>query len=283
MTVALVALTLCACVERGEFSAEEVLNRSSIANSGLLSARVMLDAQMTFVDEAGIFDGSFNAQGNIQEAGRQLDVAYTTQGSKISPVLPASWHASGRFVVLSENEAYIRADELTVTPESLIPGLTDRGLMTGEWFRLPFSGVSQATVTPDPRFLRMQSDAVRVTKDHGIVTLGQRRMYHYDVVIDPEKLAEYLAAIPGTAEGSAEDFLRQIEAYAATGQLWIDEETFLLTRAMWEIRIPGDETYALTILLELSDAGLPVTITAPADARSFPLLTPGDALIIQEF
>jgi hypothetical protein len=285
---ALSTLVLCACSEQGRLAPEDVLNRSSVANSGLLSARVSMNARLTSPDAQGaLLDGYLTVQGNMQEGGRQLDLNFATQGARSASLQPMSWKASGRLIALSDNETYIRADEFESDPAFPILALASGENITNTWFRLPSAGQTPTALTPDPRFLRLQSEAVRVTKDHGIDTVNGVRMYHYDVVLDPERFTAFLRSLPETDDAtSVEGMLAQLAGYDAAGELWIEEKSFLLTKATWTITKKNDEAFSLTLSMELTDVGLPVTITAPEDAKFFPqmpLFPSADALILQEF
>jgi hypothetical protein len=275
------ALLLGACARPISMAPEDVLNRSSVANSGLLSARLSFEAELTDANlQSEQTHVSLTAQGTMQQGGRQLDLAFATEGNTATGTQPMTWNATGRLTVVSENEVYVRVDALEANPALPLPAD-----LSGVWYRLPSTGQSPADITPDPRYLRLQSESVRVTKDHGIVSMGGKRLYHYDVVIDPQRLAAYLSTLP--EEVDAEGIAQTLSAYEATGEIWIEEDTFLLTKAVWNIRKKEDDTFSLQLAMNITDAGLPVTVTAPEDAQPLPqsslLLPSTDTVILQEF
>jgi len=286
LPIALCTLLLASCTTQGGLDAEEVLNRSSVSNSGLLSARILLTARISSVSATtGTLDASGILEGSMQQGGRQLDVAFHTDGVRTSMGQSLTWNGVGRLMVLSEQESYVFLESLETTPALPLLSLPEYKDAIGSWFRLPAVGDAPATVTPDPRFLRLQSDAVRVTKDRGIDTMDGKRMYHYDVAIDPVRLATFLRESSGEDEEGAQRMMAQLSRYDAAGELWIDETTFLLTKAVWNITEKGKDAPTMTLSMSLSDLGLQVTVIAPDNAQPFPQspLLPGGATILQEF
>ncbi len=274
---------LVSCARQGEFPAEEVLRRSSIANRGLVSAHLNLEANFT----NGELSGVLNAEGGIQQGGTQMDMSIFSSGQ--SPTL--QWSAQGQLIVVSQNEVYAKLINIQTTP--LHPMLASPSFpsMLNVWYRLPPTpGVTTSqSITPDPHFLRMQAEVVRVVKDKGVQSLNGRDTYRYDVEVDAKKLRDFMIQISQN-EGDAtnqEALLQQLSAYKASGTIWIDAETFLLTQADWAISSFNESDNSnLNIHMELSSFDQPINIGAPADAKPFPqvpLLPPAEAVIMQEF
>lgn len=274
---------LLSCARSGEFPPEEVLRRSSIANRGLASAQLNLEANFT----NGELYGVVNAEGGIQQGGTQMDITIFTSGQ--SPDL--QWSAEAQLIVMSQNEVYAKLLNVQTTP--LHPMLASPSFpsMLGTWYRLPSTPGASASpsITPDPHFLRMQSEVVRVVKDRGIQSLNGRPSYRYEVEVDALKLQTFLIDI-AAKEGETPDqeaLIKQLSEYIAAGTIWIDAETFLLTQADWVI-VAADENIHknLNIHMELSSFDTPVIINAPESAQPFPqvpLLPPAEAVIMQEF
>lgn len=283
LTVAVCTLALAACAKQTGLPAEEVLNRSSVANRGLLSAHIVVTARISSVDAAtGSLDASGIVEGNMQQGGNQLDVAFSTQGVRSTGQQSLTWKATGRVIVLSPQESYMSVENIETSPTLPMFALPEFQNFIGTWYKLPSTSAPSPTLTPDPRLLRLQSDAVRVIKDHGIQHIDGKNMYHYEVAIDPQRLSAYLQE----SGESSEDVLAQLSKYDATGELWIDENTFLLTKAVWNIKQKDVEGPVLTLSMSLSDPGLQVTVTAPADAKPLPqtpLFPAGNTTFLQEF
>lgn len=287
LSVAVCTLVLAACAKQTGLPAEEVLNRSSVANRGLLSAHIEVTARISSVDPVtGTLDASGIVEGNMQQGGNQLDLAFSTQGARTSTQQSLTWKATGHLIVLSPQESYMTVENLESTPTLPMFALPEFENFVGTWYRLPSTTAPSPTLTPDPRLLRLQSDAVRVTKDHGIETIDGKSMYHYDVSIDPERLRTYLQETTQD-NGSDQQMMEQLSKYDAAGEIWIDADTFLLTKAVWNITQKEKEGPFLTISMSLSDPGLQVTVTAPENAQPFPRApffpTTGGATILQEF
>lgn len=285
--VAASALLLGSCVAQNSVSPEEVLNKSSVANSGLVSAHIALDVQLSSADvSSGATDGSLNVQGNMQQGGKQLDLMFDSAGSTTSPAQSFTWKAAGRLIVLSDQESYLTVNSLDTAP--ILPVLSTPAFngFTNTWFRLPVVATPSATLTPDPRFLRLQSDAIRVTKDFGIDTSDETPMYHYAVAVDPQRLQTYLERISGSGSDAVKEMQSMLAGYEATGEIWIDKQTFLLTKAVWNVAKKDDPAFTLTFSMHLTDAGKPVVITAPSDTKPFPqasLMPIDDVTVLQEF
>lgn len=274
-TIALSALCLSSCIQPGDLPAEQVLLRSSVANRGLTSARFSVRTAAT--DERGL-NAEANVDGVMQQGGRQLSMNIGTTGQSAAGM---SWNASGKVVVLSENEIYLNIHELGTTP--LHPLLSSPGFagLQDKWLRLPGGNAAVPTepLTPDPAFLRMQSDIIRVVRDRGIVTLDGRSAYRYDVEIDPIKLSSFLSSQQSSGSVMALPDLSALQS--ATGEIWIDEETFLLTRANWHIStLYEGEPIDVSLSMQLSDIGTKTAILAPSPVEplpGIPLLPPPEA------
>ncbi len=277
----LCALALSSCVTPGDLPAEEVLMRSSVANRGLVSARFSIHTQWT--NDEGL-DGSIDAGGLMQQGGRQLRMNVTTSGKTTDGT---AWSGIGEMIVLSENEVYMNIQQANaVPPHPLLLSPAFSQLM-GKWLRLPSQGeiTPAETLTPDPRFLRMQSDIIRVVRDRGIVNLNGRDAYRYDVEVDPERLAAFLQEASGDAS-TAESLLRQLSGVTANGEIWIDAENFLLTRANWNVSLSHMQpSIDVAVQMQLTDIGVQAAIIAPSPVEplpEIPLLPPPEASIMLE-
>lgn len=271
ITVAVFALASCA--QGGTLSPEDVLRKSSVANSGLRSARVQVNASVsTKGNDANVIDGKLTITGNMQEGGQQLDVVFASDGTMGQAPQSITWKTSGRLITLSQSETYIQVHALEIEPA--IPFFNIDALKNSlqTWLKLPSPSTTSSAVTPDPHFLRLQSEVVRVTKNHGIVSMNGRNTYHYSVSIDRDRLAAYLinTSKPDALQTS-EQLLKQLEQYEATGEMWIDDATFLLSKVSWTIKDAEHPDSIASLTISIEDVGVPVTITAPASAQPFSL------------
>jgi hypothetical protein len=277
----LCAIALSSCVRPGDLPAEDVLMRSSVANRGLVSARFSVHTQIS--NDKGL-DGSLLTDGVMQQGGRQLRMNISTSGKTAEGM---NWNGIGEMIVLSENEVYMNIREASTEPPQPMLMFSTFTQTTGRWLQLPTQneGVATDTITPDPRLLRMQSDVIRVVRDRGLVNLDGRDAYRYDVEVDPVRLAAFLQET-NQGESIADTIIDQLNGIDADGEIWIDAENFLLTRANWTVVIPQNGSMTtLHIQMQLTDIGIQAPIIAPSPVEplpDFPLLPPPEASIMLE-
>lgn len=286
--IAFSTFALLSCTKAGGPTPEDVLSKTSLANSGLRSARLQIQAGVsTVAGTQNPINGSAQVMGNIQQGGQQLDLLYETNGNIDFQPEHYSWKSSGRLIVVSQNESYVLVKELETTLPVPLLGDSDAKNVLNTWFRLPPSGSSSTSLTPDPRFLRLQTEVVRVQKDHGIEKIDGKKAYHYTVSIDQNRLASFMLSATGTGSVQGKnDLMKQLGNYEATGELWIDAETFLLTKAAWTIKNTQQPDITITVSMTISDVGVPVVVTAPNESKPFPnsvLPTSRNATILQTF
>lgn len=272
-------LVLVRCAVPSSIAPEEVLRQSSLAHQTLQSAALDIDVDFTMYSElfGGNMNGTAEITGAMQEGGRQVDVhirakadGQTTEGES------SSWELSAQMIVAGESETYMKLTSFTSDPPSLIAVSPLFEQLQGNWWIFPSeaSPVPATPVTPDPEFLKMQSEAIRITDDNGIVSYAGRRAHHYDVTLDPEKLMTYLENV---ARDRGETFSRQeteaaLKGWDATGEIWIDAQTYYLLNAQWHVEGSEEEhPSTLTFSVNVSDHNSHITITPPANAQPFPI------------
>ncbi len=258
----LVLPLLSACARASTESPAAVLEKAVQAARSLRSAHV--EGEAVFhelpVLPLGVGDGVARFEGDLQDAGRQLRMRVDLTGSRVDGAERRSIDASADIIVLDGSETYLRLRSLSLgrTPSD-DPARQVEALLGGLWWSLtPARTEAEEEVTPDPRFLRMQAEAVRVVRDRGIVGYDGAEAFLYDVQTDPAKLSAVLGG-----PGAMPDALPQAE-----GTLWIDTQSYVLRRAQWNIRMPEGGTLELD--LAFSDFDATVTITPPEDALPFP-------------
>lgn len=274
-------LFLSSCAAPSSVAPEEVLRQSSLAHQTLQSAKLDIDVDFTLFSElfGGDVHGNAEIAGVMQEGGQQVDVnihvkadGQTTEGGE------SSWELSAQMIVAGESETYLKLNSFTSDPPSLIAVSPLFAQLQNQWWIFPSqaSPVPASPVRPDPQFLKMQSEAVRVTNDNGIVPYNGRKAHHYDVTLDHEKLMTYLENI---ARDSGKPFSHEeteatLKGWNATGEMWIDADTFYLLRAQWDITgTEGEHPSTVEFSVNVSDHNAHITITPPAEAQPFPIDT----------
>lgn len=224
-------------------------------------------------NESGSWIVRMQAQldGVLQNGGRSMQMATEIKGVLSSEAQTHALHALADAVTEQGTERYVRLRSLTIEPPH--PSIVQESIVTvqGQWWRLApgLSGGSALFMTPDPSLLRAQAEILRVTRDRGIQRIHGKDAYRYDVTVDPVRLLLYLQRV---AEQSGQAFDR-VEAaellalYDATGELWIDAETFLPHRISWQVSLRADalRVFALTVDLTRHNDADPVR--PPADAQ----------------
>lgn len=220
--------------------------------------------------------GTLKLKGTLQQGGKenqfnlQLDGTAEQKGSHYAFKADADLasEANGDF------SFFLRSAQMDPPHPLLKPEVLSR--LLGKWWKIP-SGQKDASpsVTPDPRLLRAQSEVVSVTRDRGLDTIDGADAYHYDVAIDPQK---FIAFLRETARQKGDSFdpeavARDLGAYTASGELWIDAKTFYVHRLSWHIqnaRSDAPATLTLSIRADLRDHDKAVPIVFPKGAQEFP-------------
>lgn len=222
-------------------------------------------------DEGGR-DVTIKAQldGRTQDAGKELALSVDMDMSSTVAGQMTTLGAKGDVVVLDEGETYLRVTSVEGNdPTFANPMLV--GLLN-QWWKLPVTG-SGAAGAMDPRLLRLQTEVLRVTDDHGIEEYGNKEAYHYDVGVDEGKFVaffEEIAAQRGDARQT--DALRELLASDdIRGEAWIDAATFQVLRLKWDIASKeGKPPMAFALDVSFSGHNAADPITPPADAQPFP-------------
>lgn len=248
--------------------AVEVLRRATRASETLQSARYSLIAEMSggVAPMAGRAD--VRMDGILQGGGRETQFALRVDAMVDTDGQESRMHAEGDVFLEwgGDTSVFLRSLEMPGSdPEA-------ESALLGSWWKIASAngGAPPAAVTADPRLLRAQSEVVRVTRERGTATLRGRTAYRYDVTLDPDKLATFLNAA-AEARGQVPDaaaLRAQLAAYDASGELWIDTETFHVHRVVWRIAPrSGADGIALRMTADVRDHDVAPAITPPADAK----------------
>jgi hypothetical protein len=183
---------------------------------------------------------------------------------------PAAFGMSGRLIAFNQKEMYVRLDTLRLKPERPDVPMEYVEPFLGTWWHVQGNAQSGVALsTPDPTFLKAQTQALTVTEDKGFEKVDGRYHYHYDVTLNREKFAELLHG----GEGGTD-----IDDLKATGEVWIDAETFFLTKAVWIVEdLPTDDgrlSAIFTVDLNNHNKADPVRVPTQSKELTPSLLAP---------
>lgn len=277
MSLACIGLLLASCTTRSSVPPADVLSRAARVTRDLQSARFTVNATFEVALPSDVSArGTLGADGRMQDAGRQLQFTFQTNGQTMGGDR-TTWHVQGDVMVAGEQEVYAFIRDVTVRPPHplLQPALL--GPFLGTWWRLPPGSSATTTgptgVTPDPRFLRMQAEVVDVVRDRGIETFHDRTAHHYDVTLNREKLVHFLEEVARERGQTAqpETWRKFVDQVEAAGELWIDAEEYFIRGVQWTLTMPGQANpFTLTLRVELRDFHQADPIVPPTDAQNFP-------------
>lgn len=272
--------TLAACSRGGVEDPATVLERAAVNAQGLESAA--FDVTFDYSVPEG-FSARGTAEGVLAEGGRQLSFSVNASVTVPSEGLDKTVSVDGDVVVAGENEAYMRIRRA----DGSVPFLPGIGLVPPEmldtWFSLGSGTASgSSSMTPDPSFVAMQVQVIRVTEDRSYEEVDGEDCYAYDVTIDRDKALAYLER---TSQDRGQAFDRQateefLSLYDAKGTMWIDAETSVIRRISWTFDPAPDAVDAAggSFTLHLEHHNDPVEISPPAGAVPFESFTPAASL-----
>lgn len=263
-------------------AAEETMRLAAEKSRVLQSARLTGDGRFRLEGGAIPASGTVELNGVLQDAGDSVQMSVSAD-VLVSPGEDKSQtfrlQGAGDLIVAGQKELYFKIQSLSTHPEGSLfqPELV--ALLAGQWWEIPasVSGQEEDAVpggaTPSPSVLRAQAEVVRVVQDLGSTTLDGASAYHYSVAIDPDKLRSYLEAV-ATARNETLDrasLAQSIAGLAATGEMWIDAQTFFLKKVTWEIQEFNTDQGMLSgsFTLQLSDFDSAPSVAPPADAKPF--------------
>jgi hypothetical protein len=281
-------LMLASCAQKGTLSPDQVLSSASHAAQELKSVRFSAHGTLKGASPVGSdADVAFTAQGWTQQERKQLQTGFTAEGT--SGGKPLSVAAD--VIVAGEDDTYVNVRTITSSDPTSALRSPFFNLITNQWWRLPAADKkSAASVTPDPRLLQLQTQAVHVTKNHGMVEVDGKLSYHYDLAIDQEKLLDYLRQVAQERKETFDeaDWRKTFESLKMDGSAWIDADSFELNRMQWNIH-SSDAQKPLDLVFDVSfsDHNAAPVIAPPTGAKDLPslpdllpssVLTPPEAL-----
>ncbi len=290
-----VILAACLPVKNGDarLLPEEVLRRAADATQTLESAQYVMEGNFDVANGARMAEGTVRIDGSLNDAGEQLhfqmDVAANIRDESEEYSVQANLEVS----LLSRDEVYMNVHSLSSQPPNAIFRSEVLRNLIDRWWLLPRGDTppEATSVTPDPRLLRIQSQVVTVTKDRGMKTVDGRETYHYDVALDTEKLVAYLSE-QSAQRGDAFDAAKvkeDLNSVTASGELWIDAETFYMQKIFWNVQqipIEGYGTASLSMTITFRNHNAAPVLEPPLDAKPFTpaifFTLPDDALFPEE-
>lgn len=261
---------------------EEVMTLAAQKSRAMQSARLTGDGQFRLEGGALQAAGTVEFSGVLQDAGGSVQMSVTvdaliTPGGNRSQTFRLQ--GAGDMIVASKQELYFRIQSLSTEPDGSLfqPELVR--LLTGQWWALPAPDSAQegtvpgGTATPSPNVLRAQAQVVRVVEDRGSVTLDGASAYHYAVAVDPDKLLAYLEEVAAARKETLDraSLAASIAGLKATGEMWIDTQTYALRQVTWEVQELKTEQGVLSgsFTVHLSDVDSAPNVSPPADAKPF--------------
>ncbi len=265
-------LLLASCARKSPIPPEEVLRRAVSASGQLQSASfdVAADLQLSAPGLKG--GGKLALKGVLQDGGNAAQFALAADGAIAQGAQTYNGSVAAQVASDRDHEVFFRLDSLELAPEN--PLLTKDAIanLLNQWWKLPQKNAgSMVPVSPDPGLLRAQSEVVKVIKDRGVFSLDGQDAFHYDVTLDPEKMAAYLQRVSEEKHQplDRDSTLEDLQAYDAKGELWIDAESFFVRKIQWSIRPKSGKAtpYALTVTASLRDHNAAKPVEYPADAK----------------
>ncbi len=261
---------------------EEVMALAAQKSRDLQSLRLNASGHFRLEDGTIPMSGTVTLDGVLQDAGNSVQMGVSVD-ALIAPGGGGSQtfrlQGAGEMIVVGKKELSFKVESLSTEPDGALFQPELLALLTGQWWTVPAPASDQAatvpggTMTPSPSVLRAQAQVVRVTADRGTDMIDGSEAYHYDVALDSEKLLAYLEEVAAARQETMdrESLRAVIAALDASGEMWIDTETYVLKKVTWDIsRLQtGQGTLSGSFAVLLSDFDAAPVILPPADAKPF--------------
>ena len=223
-------LTTVSCTKPGVLAPGDVLRRAALAGATVHNAAVSFRATMRGTQP---WAGTITFLGTMQQGGQLLQGEAQVSGSTTMSGAAVALRFEGEVKMDWGRELYVRAKRLDLPQQKQVLSSLDT------WFRIPLNDDSTAVrLTPDPRLMQAQVAVIQVVTDKGIESLEGHDAYHYEVVLDRDKL---LSFVRKASEQNGTDSFDESEAKAefsrmkTRGDLWIDASSFVVRRVQWRV------------------------------------------------
>jgi hypothetical protein len=213
-----------------------VLKNAASASALLESASYEMTVNFSVV--GGMLNsvsGTADLDGSLYDSGKQIQFS-----TKLNAILADSSTVDllADVISLAPEEVYVRLQSFSTTADSPAFSPVLIGAVQGKWLQFGSrSANSPIALSADPRVLQSQAQVVRVTQELPLSRIHGAIAYHYNVVVDPQKLANYLAEIAHERgdEFVESEVLKQYESLLAYGEIWIDAQTFTVQKLHWSL------------------------------------------------
>lgn len=267
-------LLIAGCSRPSALPSTEVLRRSATASQTLASASFNGNGTLSMANESTKQQYQIDAQGALQNGGRQVELNLKVNGSIVSANQTYNLGGDLSVISLSRSEVYMRLQNVHSQPEYPLLSGTLLKEFIGQWWLLTGSGSSDAAadqVSPDPNLLKLQSEVVNVTADHGIQRRDGHDVYVYDVTLNPQGLQQFLQHLTTGTDAGIKQTQEFFDQYRATGSLEIDATTFYVRRVAWKLtpKRDGPDHMEAAFDVTFRDQNSAPRIQAPAGAKPF--------------
>ena len=263
--------------EQPTMSPDEVLRNAAQASLVLDSVRYELKGDFTMTDSNDVTTaGTIKLDGALQGAGEQMQFEADIRSKTPRGGGDDIFSATVGVVVGGSQDLYVKLHSFE--SEGSNPLFNDQlvGKFIGQWWHIPSreNQLASISVTPDPRLLNAQAQVVRVVQDRGMSSLRDRSSYRYDVVVDHDKLLSYLREV-SVEQGKPFDeaaVRASIANLEATGEIWIDAETYYVQRLQWDVSQGSEgvmKSVTASFLVDFYDHDSVAPIELPEDALEF--------------
>ncbi len=277
LLIVLVPIFLTSCEQVEKLPADEVLKRSAAASKDLTSANFNLKGTYAFenADKFSV-NGNLEIKGVFQRKGEDVEGLIKTNARIPKGKKVISTDIEAEVISITGSDPFVKLNKLSVGPYFPLfsPDIVER--LEGQWWRIPADDAPrpEQSISPDPALLHIQSEVVDVVSDHGFSSVKRKLAYHYEVIINPEKLKAYLETMSSEMENgmNQEAIESLVNGMEARGEIWIDAETFYLNRIRWTIapfNISESSKLALSFVITLSNINSAPDIKIPEGAKPF--------------
>ncbi len=256
-------LLLQSCKRQGSLQSDDVLRKAVTAGSQLQSADFDAKIDFTLTNAVMPWKGSLHLTGAVANGGRQSDV---TAHAVVSASGKSPQNIQGDARLISDaDQQYFTVTTLNAQPE--LPLVTQLQKAAGTWWHTASPQSSPEEISPDPVMLKAQASVVKVTQDHGLERVRGHDAYHYSVVLDPQKLVEFMKTLPDQSQSGK--LLEQFGKYDVAGELWINAESFALERGQWVISAKDQSGMQMHISADFEHQNDAQKISPPKEFQEF--------------
>lgn len=271
------ALVLCACALRPQQSDPLLLlEKVAAEHQRLDSADFSLHATFIGGDLGNIDNLTVSGNGSIADGGKRLGFSF--ESSLRLDEMPLT--AAGDMVLEDGQMTYIRVKSLAADVGG-VPLRLDLPQLEGylnRWWLLP-NGASpnNKKAEADPSLIALQLRALDIVSDEGTVNKDGKQLRQLHVRLNKQRMASFLETVSRQRGDEESGF--STSAYDATGKLWIDEQTSLLSAASWELSPRSSKEPKVTIDVGMGNPHNGKPILTPENPLPFlPGMSPFDAL-----